>query len=62
MRHWGECLCVFGVRRWLGISGQDRHGYHTMDKACENLALLRGVLLPSYPLLDQRDKTELRGC
>ena len=45
----------------MGISGQDRDGYRAMDKVCEYLALLRGVLLPSaHLLIDQRDRAELR--
>ena len=55
-------VCIWG-KRWVDISGQGRDGYGAMDKVCENLALLRGVFLPSAHLsLDQRDKAELRGC
>jgi len=63
VRHWSGCLCVFGVKRWVGISEQDRDSYCAMDKVCENPALLRGVLfLSTHLLLDQRDKEELISC
>jgi len=60
VRHWSGCLCVFGVKSWVGISGQGGDGHRAMDKVCENPALLRGVLfLSTHLLLDQRDKEEL---
>ena len=46
MRHWSGCLCVFEVKRWVGISGQGRDGDCAMNRVCEDLALVRGQLSP----------------
>jgi len=42
----------------VGISGRGGHGYRAMDKVYENLALLRGQLLPSDTYCSIREKRQ----